>query len=126
MATLVRNLHAAMTSPQNHLLAALPTEDFARIEAQLERVPLRLGEMLYEPGEQLQYAYFPTTAIISLHYVMATGASAEAAGVGNEGMLGVALFMGGNTTPSSAVCRMACGSVNSLRPNGPMARPAAR
>ena len=73
---------------QNHLLAALPAEDFARIEAQLELVPLRLGEMLYEPGEQLQYAYFPTTAIISLHYVMATGASAEAAGVGNEGMLG--------------------------------------
>lgn len=92
---------------QNHLLAALPAEDFARIEAQLELVPLRLGEMLYEPGEQLQYVYFPTTAIISLHYVMATGASAEAAGVGNEGMLAVSLFMGGNSTPSSAVVQTA-------------------
>lgn len=102
--------HAVPTSStpqQNHLLAALPAEEFARISAQLERVPLRLGDMLYEPDEQLQYAYFPTTAIISLHYVMATGASAESAGVGNEGMLGVSLFMGGNSTPSSAVVQTA-------------------
>ena len=66
-----------------------------------------LGEVLYEPGEQLQHAYFPTTAIVSLHYVMETGASAETAGVGNEGVVGIALFMGGNTTPSSAVVKTA-------------------
>ena len=62
-----------------------------------------LGEMLYEPGGQLRHAYFPTTAIVSLHYVLESGASAEAAGVGNEGVVGISLFMGGNTTPSSAV-----------------------
>jgi CRP-like cAMP-binding protein len=66
-----------------------------------------LGDMLYEPGGQLQHAYFPTTAIVSLHYVMESGASAESAGVGNEGMVGISLFMGGNTTPSSAVVQTA-------------------
>ncbi|MBK7415316.1 MAG: Crp/Fnr family transcriptional regulator [Dechloromonas sp.] len=68
---------------------------------------MRLGQMLYEPGGQLQHAYFPTTSIISLHYVMESGDSAETAGVGNEGMLGVSLFMGGDTTPSSAVVQTA-------------------
>jgi CRP-like cAMP-binding protein len=63
--------------------------------------------MLYEPGRQLSHAYFPTTSIVSLHYVMASGASAESAGVGNEGVVGVALFMGGDTTPSSAVVQTA-------------------
>jgi len=66
-----------------------------------------LGQMLYEPGGRLQHAYFPTTAIVSLHYVMETGASAESAGVGNEGVVGIALFMGGDTTPSSAVVQTA-------------------
>jgi len=66
-----------------------------------------LGEMLYEPGGQLQHAYFPTTAIVSLHYVMESGASAETAGVGNEGVVGISLFMGGDTTPSSAVVQTA-------------------
>ena len=66
-----------------------------------------LGEMLYEPGGQLQHAYFPTTAIVSLHYVMESGASAEIAGVGNEGVVGISLFMGGDTTPSSAVVQTA-------------------
>lgn len=88
---------------QNHLLAALPTAEFARLAGELELVALPLGDMLYEPGGQLQYAYFPTTAIVSLHYVMESGASAESAGVGNEGVVGISLFMGGNTTPSSAV-----------------------
>ena len=69
--------------------------------------PLPLGEMLYEPGGQLQHAYFPTTAIVSLHYVMESGASAETAGVGNEGVVGISLFMGGDTTPSSAVVQTA-------------------
>jgi len=66
-----------------------------------------LGEVLYEPGELMQHAYFPTTAIVSLHYVMASGASAESAGVGNEGVVGISLFMGGDTTPSSAVVQTA-------------------
>jgi CRP-like cAMP-binding protein len=92
---------------QNHLLASLPTADFAPLVAHLELVPLLLGDMLYEPGGQLQHAYFPTTAIVSLHYVMESGASAESAGVGNEGMVGISLFMGGNTTPSSAVVQTA-------------------
>ncbi len=92
---------------QNHLLAALPAAELERLSEHLELVPMRLGEMLYEPGGQLQYAYFPTTCIVSLHYVMESGASAEAAGVGNEGMLGISLFMGGNTTASSAVVQTA-------------------
>jgi len=87
----------------NHLLGALPASDFAPLVAHLERVPMPLGEMLYEPGGRLQHVYFPTTAIVSLHYTFENGASAEVAGVGNEGMVGVSLFMGGNTTPSSAV-----------------------
>ena len=100
-----------MASPhspnQNHLLAALPTAEFERLAAHLELVPMLLGEMLYEPGEQLLHAYFPTTAIVSLHYVMESGASAESAGVGNEGVVGISLFMGGETTPSSAVVQTA-------------------
>jgi len=100
-----------MSSPpgpsHNHLIAALPAAEFERVSAHLERVALPLGEMLYEPGEQLQYAYFPTTAIVSLHYVMESGASAESAGVGNEGLVGISLFMGGDTTPSSAVVQTA-------------------
>ncbi len=95
------------SSNQNHLLAALPTAEFERLVAHLELVPMRLGEMLYEPNEQMQYAYFPTTSIVSLQYVTESGASAETAGVGNEGMVGIALFMGGNTTPSSAVVQTA-------------------
>src|SRR5512134_962160 len=91
----------------NYLLAALPAAEFARLSPHLEPILLPLGEMLYEPGEQLQYAYFPTTAIVSLHYVMESGASAETAGVGNEGVVGIALFMGGDTTPSSAVVQTA-------------------
>jgi CRP-like cAMP-binding protein len=92
---------------QNHILASLSAAEFAPLAAHLELVALPLGEMLYEPGETLQFAYFPTTAIVSLHYVMATGASAESAGVGNEGIVGVSLFMGGETTTSSAVVQTA-------------------
>ena len=96
-----------MSSPhspnQNHLLAALPAAEFARLAPHLELVPMLLGETLYEPGGQLQHVYFPTTAIVSLLYILESGASAEIAGVGNEGVLGISLFMGGNTTPSSAV-----------------------
>jgi CRP-like cAMP-binding protein len=100
-----------MASPhspnQNHLLAALPTAEFERLAGDLELVPLPLGEILFEPGGQMQHAYFPTTAIVSLHYVMENGSSAETAGVGNEGVVGVSLFMGGNTTTSSAVVKTA-------------------
>jgi len=95
-----------MASPhpsQNHLLAALPAADFDTLRADLELVPMRLGDMLYEPGRRLRHAYFPTSAVVSLHYVTASGASAETTGVGHEGMVGISLFMGGDTTPSSAV-----------------------
>src|SRR5436190_20624551 len=92
---------------QNHLLAALPAADFERLSPHLELVEMPLGEILYEPGSQMQHAYFPTTCIVSLHYVMESGASAETAGVGNEGVVGISLFMGGNTTSSSAVVQTA-------------------
>ncbi|MGB9129218.1 MAG: Crp/Fnr family transcriptional regulator [Thiobacillus sp.] len=99
---------STLDSPsQNQLLAALPTAEFEPLVAHLERVQLPLGEMLYEPGGQLKHAYFPTTAIVSLHYVMESGASSESAGVGNEGVVGVSLFMGGDTTSSSAVVQTA-------------------
>ena len=92
---------------QNHLLAALPTEEFERLALHLELVTMPLGEMLYEPGQQLPYAFFPTTAIVSLHYVMESGASAVVAAVGHEGVVGISLFMGGETMPSSAVVQAA-------------------
>jgi CRP-like cAMP-binding protein len=92
---------------QNRLLSALPTAEFARVAPHLGLIALPLGEVLFEPGGQLQHAYFPTSAIVSLHYVMESGASSESAGVGYEGMVGISLFMGGNTTPSSAVVKTA-------------------
>ena len=92
---------------QNRLLAALPEAEFKRLSPHLELVPMELGKVLYEPGGQLQNAYFPTTTVVSLHYVMKSGASAESAGVGNEGVVGISLFMGGDTTPSSAVVQIA-------------------
>jgi CRP-like cAMP-binding protein len=90
---------------QNHILAALPTAEFERVLPHLELVPLRLGETLFEPGQQMQHAYFPTTAIVSLHYATQSGASTESAGVGHEGVVGVSLFMGGDSTSSSAVVK---------------------
>jgi len=92
---------------QNHLLAALPTAEFERLAPHLEPVPMRLGEYLYEPGSQLRYVYFPTTAIVSLLYILESGCSAELAGVGNEGIVGISLFMGGDSTSSSAVVQTA-------------------
>jgi CRP-like cAMP-binding protein len=92
---------------QNHLLAALPEADYERIATHLELVSLKLGDVLYEPDVSLRHVYFPTTAIVSLLYVMEDGASAEIAIVGNEGILGVSLFMGGDTTPSRAVIQSA-------------------
>lgn len=87
---------------QNFLLAALPAEILARLSPHLELITMPLGEVLYESGSQLTHVYFPTTAILSLSYIMEDGASSEIAGVGNEGMLGISIFMGGNTTPSRA------------------------
>jgi CRP-like cAMP-binding protein len=91
----------------NHLLDALPHDDYERVASHLELVSLMLGDALYEAGDRLQYVYFPTTAIISLLYVLEDGASAEIAIVGNEGILGISLFMGGDTTPSRAVVQSA-------------------
>ena len=92
---------------QNHLLGALPAADYARLRSDLELIPMPLGQVLYEPGGKLRHVYFPTTSIISLLYVMEDGAAAEIAVVGNEGMLGVSLFMGGETTPIHAVVQSA-------------------
>lgn len=87
---------------RNHLLAALPATEFERLKPHLELVHLPLGDVLCESGGRLSHVYFPTSTIISLHYILENGASSEIAGVGNEGMLGISLFMGGETTPSWA------------------------
>lgn len=92
---------------QNHLLAALPADEFERLSPHLELVTMRLGDVIYRPGERLQYCYFPTTAIVSLHYVTESGSSTEISAVGNDGMVGISLFMGGDTTPSSATVLIA-------------------
>src|SRR5688572_14287503 len=98
---------SAHSPKQNHLLNALPGADYERILDGLELAPMRLGEALYESGGKLKHVYFPTTSIVSLLYVMEDGASAEIAVVGNEGILGISLFMGGETTPSRAVVQSA-------------------
>ncbi len=92
---------------QNHLLAALPAPEFDRLSPHLELVPMPLGEVLYESGGRLQHVYFPTTSIVSLLYVLEDGASAEIAVVGNEGILGISIFMGGQTTPNRAIVQSA-------------------
>jgi len=92
---------------QNHLLSVLPPAELDRLSPHLESVTLLLGDVLYESGSRLRHVYFPTTSIVSLLYVMEDGASAEIAMVGNEGILGIALFMGGETTPNRAVVQSA-------------------
>jgi CRP-like cAMP-binding protein len=92
---------------KNQLLAALPDAVLQRWQPLLEPVELPLGKVLYESGRELSHVYFPTTAIISLLYVMENGSSAEIAVVGNEGVVGISLFMGGDTTPSRAVVQSA-------------------
>ena len=96
-----------MSSPhapkQNHLLAALPEAEYARLLPDLELIPMPLGWAVYESGGKLGYMYFPTTSIVSLLNVMENGASAEIAITGNEGLVGISLFMGGESTPSRAV-----------------------
>ena len=98
---------AAQTPKANQLLAALPDASFQALLPHLEGVPLPLGMVVYESGGAQGYVYFPTSSIVSLLYVLADGASAEIAVTGNEGLVGIALFMGGETTPSRAVVQSA-------------------
>jgi CRP-like cAMP-binding protein len=92
---------------QNHLLAALPAQSRERLLPYFELITLPLGKVLYESGDVLQHVYFPTDAIVSLLYVMENGASAEISVVGNEGLIGIAVFMGGESTPSRAIVQSA-------------------
>jgi CRP-like cAMP-binding protein len=92
---------------QNLILATLPTAELKRMRPYLQLVELELGHVLYEPGRHLDHVYFPTNSIVSLLYVMEDGASAEIAVVGDEGVVGISLFMGGETTPSRAVVQSA-------------------
>ena len=92
---------------QNHLLAALSGIERERLYPHLQLVPMPLGKVLYESGDVMRHVYFPTDSIISLLYVLEDGASAEISVVGNEGLIGVALFMGGETTPSRAIVQSA-------------------
>src|SRR6202034_4317370 len=92
---------------QNHLLAALSPPERERIYPHLQLVEMPLGKVVYEAGDVLRYVYFPTDSIVSLLYILADGASAEISVVGNEGLIGIALFMGGETTPSRAIVQSA-------------------
>jgi CRP-like cAMP-binding protein len=94
-------------SAGNRLLDKLPREEYERLQPHLKPVSFSLGEVVYESGGQMEHIYFPTTAIISLLYMMENGSSAEMGVAGNEGLVGVALFMGGNTTPNRAVVQSA-------------------
>jgi len=99
---------AASQNPRsNHLLASLPAAEWQRWLPHLQHVDMPLGQVLYESGSTMSHVYFPTTSIVSLLYVMESGASAEIAVVGNEGIVGISLFMGGETTPSRAVVQSA-------------------
>src|SRR3981081_1292789 len=102
-----RAASSTLTPDQNDLLAALPAADYERLLPDLELVPLPLGMVVYESGGKLDYVHFPTDCIVSMLYVMKDGASAEIAVVGHEGLVGVALFMGGESTPSRAVVQSA-------------------
>jgi len=106
---MVRTLSAstARDPKDNHLLAALPEADYQALAPSLERVRMPLGQAVYESGGAQGYVYFPTNSIVSLLYVLEDGDSAEIAVTGNEGLVGIALFMGGETTPSRAVVQSA-------------------
>jgi CRP-like cAMP-binding protein len=103
---------AKVSAPaENRLLAALPSEEYARILPNLEYVYLSLGDVIYESNGRLTHAYFPTTSIVSLVYIMENGATAEMGLVGNDGLVGIALFMGGETTPNRAIVQHAGGAI---------------
>jgi CRP-like cAMP-binding protein len=97
----------AEVASKNHLLAGITAEEMERLIPHLQPVSLSLGKVIYESGEKLDYIYFPTTAIISLLYIMESGATAEIGVVGNDGLIGIAIFMGGDTTPNRAVVQSA-------------------
>src|SRR5687768_5418643 len=101
------NIFSSNTPKSNRLLAALPEENYRALLPFLEEVPLPLGMVVYESGGEQRYVYFPASSIVSLLYVLADGASAEIAVTGNEGLVGISLFMGGETTPSRAVVQSA-------------------
>jgi CRP-like cAMP-binding protein len=103
-------IDASRNPRHNHLLAALPHDQWQRWLPHVEYVEMPLGQVLYEPGGVLSHVYFPTTAIVSLLYVMQNGESAEIAVVGNEGVVGVSLFMGGESTSSRALVQSAGGA----------------
>ncbi|HEX5393989.1 MAG TPA: Crp/Fnr family transcriptional regulator [Rhodocyclaceae bacterium] len=109
-------MYTSNTPHQNRLLAALPEAVMERLAPHLELIPLTAGEALYESGDKMRYIYFPTTAIISLLYVMKNGATAEISMVGNEGITGIPLFMGGETTPNRSVVQCS-GYAYQLEPN---------
>ena len=96
---------------KNRLLAALPREEYERILPHLGHVTFKLGEVVYESGVRMEHIYFPTSSVISLLYLMENGASAEMGMAGKEGLVGLALFMGGNTMPNRAVVQSAGGAV---------------
>ena len=96
---------------ENRLLAALPRPEYERLLPQLQPVSFSLGEVVYEFGGQLDYVYFPTTSIVSLLYTMENGSSAEMGLTGNDGVVGIALFMGGGTMPNRAVVQSAGGAI---------------
>jgi CRP-like cAMP-binding protein len=100
-------MHSDHAPQQNHLLAALSSAEHDRLTPHLELISLPLGTVLYEAGDRLRHVYFPTDSIVSLLYVLEDGASAEISMVGNEGLIGIALFMGGDTTPSRAIVQSA-------------------
>ena len=110
MASLNVSVKAGFKAPNpkdNHLLGALASDEWQRWQPLLEHVEMPLGDVVYESGKTLGHVYFPTTSIVSLLYVLENGASAEIAVVGNEGLVGVSLFMGGSSTPSRAVVQSA-------------------
>jgi CRP-like cAMP-binding protein len=111
----VRPIPASPSPRQNHLLAALHAPEYERLLPDLEAVPMPLGSVLYESGSLLEHVYFPTTSVVSLLYVMKDGDSAEIAIAGNEGLVGIALIMGGLTTPSRAVVQCA-GAAYRIKP----------
>src|SRR3954464_4714820 len=100
-------MQPAHSTTQNHLLAACPAAEFERLAPDLELVSMPLGMVLSESGGRMEHLFFPTTCIVSLLYVLEDGSSAEIGVVGNEGVVGVSLFLGGETTPSRAVVRSA-------------------
>lgn len=95
---------------ENGLLSALPADEYQRIRPNLQRVSLSLGQVIYESGGQLDYIYFPTAAVVSLLYTTRDGSTAEMGMIGNDGVVGIALFLGGNTTPNRGVVQIAGGA----------------